>query len=289
MLNDPLSTAVMRKFHGQLYKVEVLEAITKTGVQGYSDELIPELKQASYLFFDRIFTQGLGLSDILTSNVGFVGPKMAPLYGVTVSGSAIQQLELTSRPGWYAQVPFLALWAINNDPDSIHRGVRINLDTLCADPGLPTQDLPPVPPLAPNQTNRERYKALTEGCGAACHGGIINPVGFAFENFDGLGRYRELDNGRPVDTTGEYPFAEGTKPFSGAGELMQAIASGSQAHECYAKKLASYALERDIVDTERPLVASLGEASRSSGASLKEIMLALIKTEAFRTHVGGAP
>jgi len=289
MLSDSASTAVMRKFHGQLYKVEVLDTITKTSVSGYSDALIPEFKQASYLFFDRVFTQNLGLKEILTSSVGFAGPKMAPLYGTSVQGTSVQQVELKDRPGWYAQMPFLSLWAINNDPDSIHRGVRINLDTLCADPGLPSLDLPPVPALAPNQTNRERYQALTEGCAAVCHGQIINPIGFAFESFDGVGRYRDMDNGRPVDTSGKYPFAEGTKSFAGATALMQSIADGSQAHQCYAKKLASYALERDLVDSERPLIESLGATSRTTGASLKEIMLALVKTDAFRTHVGGTP
>jgi hypothetical protein len=287
MLADARTTAAVRKFHGQLYKVEVLEAITKTGVTGYSDSLIPEFKQASYQFFDRIFTQDLGVKDILTSNVGFAGPLLAPLYGVKVQGSSVQEVQLPNRSGWYSQIPFLALWAINNDPDSIHRGVRINLDTLCADPGLPTVALPPVPALMANQTNRQRYAGLTEGCGAVCHGQIINPVGFAFEGFDGLGRYRDSDNGQPLNTTGQYPFAEGTKSFSGATELMQQIAEGSQAHQCYAKKLASYALERDVVATEKPLVESLGATSRETGASLKALMLALVKTDAFRTHVGG--
>jgi uncharacterized protein DUF1592/uncharacterized protein DUF1595/uncharacterized protein DUF1588/uncharacterized protein DUF1585/uncharacterized protein DUF1587 len=289
MLSDAASSLVMRKFHGQLYKVEVLDAITKTGVDGYSDDLIPEFKQASYLFFDRIFTQDLGLKDILTSSVGFAGPKMAPLYGVKVQGTTVQQVDFTDRPGWYSQAPFLALWAINSDPDSIHRGVRINLDTLCADPGVPTADLPPVPPLQPSQTNRQRYQALTEGCGATCHGQIINPIGFAFENFDGVGRARQMDNGQPVNTNGEYPFAEGRQSFSGAAELMQRIAGGSQAHECYAKKLASYALERDVVESEHALVQSLGATSRQTGASVKDVMLALVKTDAFRTHVGGTP
>lgn len=288
MLSDAASNTVMHKFHGQLYKVEVLETIAKTGVQGYSDALIPEFKEASYSFFDRIFSQNLGVKDILTSTIGFVGPKMAPLYGVSVSGSTVQQVDLKNRAGWYSQVPFLTLWANNNDPDSIHRGVRINLDSLCADPGLPTLNLPPVPALEPNQTNRQRYQALTEGCGAICHGQIINPIGFAFESFDGVGRFRDKDNGQPVNTTGSYPFAEGTKSFANATELMQMIASGSQAHECYAKKLASYALQRDLVDGERPLVESLGATSRTTNASLKEVMLALVKSDAFRTHVGGA-
>ncbi len=288
MLSDPASTASIRKFHGQLYKLEVLDAIAKTGVTGYSDALIPEFKQASYLFFDRIFSKDLGVKDILTSSVGFAGPGMASVYGVQVQGSGVQEVQLSNRPGWYSQAPFLALWAINNDPDSIHRGVRINLDTLCADPGLPDVQLPPVPAIQANQTNRQRYANLTEGCGAVCHGQIINPIGFAFEGFDGLGRARDTDNGKPLDTSAQYPFAEGTKSFSGPTELMQQIAEGSQAHQCYAKKLASYALERDVVDAERPLVESLGATSRETGASLKEIMLALVKTDTFRTHVGGA-
>ncbi|HET9956518.1 MAG TPA: DUF1592 domain-containing protein [Polyangiaceae bacterium] len=288
MLDDAASTTVMRKFHGQLYKIEVLDTIVKTGVQGYTEALLPELKEASYRFFDQIFTQNLGLKEILTTSVGFAGPKMAALYGVSTQGSGVQKVTLQNRAGWYSQLPFLTLWAINNDPDSVHRGVRINLDTLCADPGLPTVNLPPVPPLQANQTNRQRYQALTEGCGATCHGEIINPLGFAFENYDGVGRFREMDNGQNVDAQGRYPFAEGTKSFSGAPELMQIIASGTQAHQCYAKKLASYALGRDLIDTERPLIEALGATSLATGASLKEVMIALVKTDAFRTHVGGA-
>lgn len=289
MLADPDATAVMRKFAGQLYKIEVLDTITKTGVDGYSDALIPEFKEASYRFFDRIFTQDLGVSDILTSTVGFVGPQMAKLYGYAATGNGYTQVSMPDRVGFYSQPAFLTLWAINNDPDSIHRGVRINLDTLCADPGAPAANIPPVPALKPDQTNRERYEALTNGCGAPCHTEIINPVGFAFEDFDGLGRYRDTDNGKPVDTTGSYTFAEGTKTFSGAPDLMQLIASGLQAHECYAKKMASYALERDLVERERPLVEALGKTSLDTGASLKALMVALVKTDSFRTHVGGTP
>jgi hypothetical protein len=290
MLAEPAAAAVMRKFHGELYKLELFDTITKDNVTGYSPDLNAELKTASYQFFARIFTQSLGVTDILTSTVGFAGPLLSTLYGLTPSGNDVVEVDLSSqnRSGYYAQAPFLTLWAINNDPDSIHRGVRINLDTLCADPGQPAANLPPVPALASGQTNRQRYAALTETCGAACHGQIINPLGFAFEDFDGLGRKRSTDNGQPVDTTGVYPFAEGVESFADSSELMQLIASGSQAHQCYAKKLASYAVERDLVESDRPLVEALGEVSRGPGASIQDVMLALVKTDTFRTR-GGAP
>jgi hypothetical protein len=161
------------------------------------------------------------------------------------------------------------------------------LDTLCLELGPPATVLPSVPALMENQTNRERYDGLTRGCGGSCHNDFINPLGFAFEDFDGIGRARTTDNGRPVDTTGSYPFANGTQSFNGSTELMQQIASGPQAHQCWSKRLASYALERDIVDVERPTVEALATVSQGSGGSLKQVMLALVKSDAFRTHVGG--
>jgi len=288
MLEDPAAKAVMRKFHNELYKFDLYDNINKDMVAGYTEALNPELKEASYLFFDRLFTQGLGVKEMLTSNVAFAGPNMAKLYGVTVTGSGIQQITMQDRIGYYSQVPFLTLWGINNDPDSIHRGTKINIDTLCAVPGMPGAELPPVPAIAANQTNRERYTTLTAGCGGACHAQIINPIGFAFENYDGLGRTRSTDNGKPVDTKGSYPFAEGMKEFEGANQLMEIIASGKQAHECYAKRVASYALQRDLVESDRPMVESLGKISLETNASIKGVMLALVKENAFRTYVGGS-
>jgi hypothetical protein len=288
MLEDPAAKAVLKKFHDQLYGLHLVDTITKDKVDGFDPASVSEFKQASVEFFDHLFSQNLGVKDLLTSNVAFAGPALAKLYGVSVQGSGIQQVQLPGRAGWYSQIPFLALWGVNNDPDSIHRGVRINLDSLCADPGTPNIELPPVPPLQPNQTNRERYELLTGGCGATCHGQIINPIGFAFEGFDGLGRFRTMDQGKPVNTSSTYPFAEGTKDFNGPEQLMGLVAGGAQAHQCYAKKMASYALERDLVEPDRPLVKALGSTSLTTAASFKQVMLALVKTDAFRTHLGGA-
>lgn len=288
MLEDPAAVNAVRQMHTQLYKIELLDTITKDNVAGYSEGLKAEFSAAANSFFDYVFTQNLGVKDILTTQTAFAGPLMAELYGLKVSGNAMQPVTLPNRAGWYSQAPFLTQWAINDEPDSIHRGVRINLDTLCLDIGPPSMVLPAVPTLQANQTNRMRYEGLTKGCGGECHNVYINPLGFAFEDFDGLGRFRTTDNGQPVDTTGSYPFAGGTQAFSNSNELMQEIAASPQAHQCWSKKLATYALERDIVESERPLVESLGAVSSASGGSLKEVMLALVKNDAFRTHFGGA-
>jgi hypothetical protein len=290
MLGEPAAATVMRKFHGELLDFDRYQTITKLNVPAYRAALNAEYEEVSYLFFDKIFTQGLGVREILTSQSGFVGPGLAPLYGVAAPTSGYVERDLgPRRVGYFSQLPYLTLHAINGEPHSILRGVTINLDILCADPGAAAPNLPPVPTLLPDQTNRERITALTGGCGGTCHNTFINPVGFAFEHFDGMGQYRDMENGKPIDSSGGYPFLEGYKTFADAGELMRAMADGEQAHTCYAKKIAGHALQRDIVAADMPMLAALKTASMATGGSLKQVMLELVRNPAFRTRVGGTP
>ncbi|WP_437595012.1 DUF1592 domain-containing protein [Sorangium sp. So ce1000] len=289
MLEEPAAAKVMRNFHGELLHFDRYSTISKLGVPSYKESLNAEYEESAYLFFEKIFTEGLGVKEILTSTNGFVGPGMASLYGLAPSGSGIVERDLgPDRVGFFSQLPYLTLNALNEESDSIHRGVSINLDVLCTPLGAPAPNIPPVPPLQPGQTNRERITRLTAGCGGTCHGQLINPVGFAFEHFDGMGQYRDEENGGlPIDSSGVYSFSEGSKSFADAGELMHHMAEGEQAHLCYAKKLASFALQRDVVPSDLPLVATLAEVSRGASGSVKEMMLDLVKNDAFRTRMGG--
>jgi hypothetical protein len=287
MLEQPEAANTMRQFHRELLHFDRYTTLSKIGVAGYSEALNAELEQSSYSFFDRIYRKGLGVRDIFTSTVGYVGSGMARLYGVTAPAGGLAELDLgAGRAGYFAQLPFLALYAINDQPDPIHRGVTLNLDFLCADPGKPAAGLPPIPALKPGQTNREMITTLTGGCGQQCHTSYINPLGFAFESFDGLGRARTMDNGKPVDTSAAYPFVEGVKSFADAAQLMQLIASSKQAHTCYAKKVAGYALQRDIVQSDLPTLDAMARVSMAGG-SIKQVMLELVKDPAFRTRFGG--
>jgi hypothetical protein len=290
MLGEATATAVMRQFHGELLHFDRYANISKLGVASYADSLNPEYQETSYLFFDKIFTQGLGVKDVLTSTTGFVGPKTAALYGMAAPASGYLERDLgPQRVGYYSQLPFLTLYGFNAEPDSIHRGVSMNLDVLCAKLGPPLANIPPVPPLMAGQTNRQRITTLTSGCGASCHTEQINPLGFAFEHFDGMGQYRDTENGNlPIDSAGTYTFADGPRAYSGAAALMQVLAAEQQVHECYAKKLTSFALQRDIVASDKPLLEALASTSMASG-SVKRVMLDLVRSDAFRTRVGGTP
>lgn len=279
MLEEPLALEVMRDFHGQLHRLAALATLEKPGVPEYSSASNPELQQAAFSFFDTIFARGEGLREILTKRRAFVGPALAPLYGMNDAPSALEERELdASRAGYFMQVPFLMLHGVDREPNTVVRGSVLARDVLCVTLLPPPAESPPLPAQAPGQTNRQRIEAET-ACGATCHG-YIDPLGFALEAFDGMGRYREEDNGSPVDTAASYPFADGTQSFSTGQELMQILAGGVQAHTCYAKKLSGYALQRDIVEDDRPLLESLAVVSREE--SLKEMIIELVRDPAFR-------
>jgi hypothetical protein len=294
MLDEPTAKSVMREFHSQFLHFDRFSELSKVGVANYDPAINAELVESSFLFFDRIFSQGLGVKDVFLSTTAFVGARLAPLYGGGAAAPASGFVERTldsSRAGYFLQIPFLMLNAHNADPDPIHRGVTMSLDVLCAPLGSPADVVPQLPPAKPGQTNRQRVDEHTKVCGAACHNQMINPLGFAFENFDGMGQFRETEkNGNetlPIDSSGSFTFVDGTQTFKNAGELMKTVAASQQAHLCYAKKLASFGLQRDVVAADLPLMAELSSTSLSEGASLKQVMVKLIKQDAFRTRAGG--
>jgi hypothetical protein len=287
MLEQSAARAVMRDFHGQVHRFAWYQNVDKNGVPEYDEAINPELAEASYRFFDGVFSRGEGLASTFTSTRAFVGPGLAPLYGITPAPSELEERDLgPSRPGYFLQVPFLMLHGLNREPSTVHRGLALMSEVLCAGLPAPEGDIPQVPPPSADLTNREFITEVTAPCGD-CHTVYINPLGFAFEGFDGMGQPRTIDNGQPIDATGSYPFSEGTKDFSDAQDLMSILAQSEQAHTCHAKKLTGYALQRDIVEPDRPLLEALAEVSQAE--SIKETIVALVKDPAFRFRAEGPP
>jgi len=165
----------------------------------------------------------------------------------------------------------------------------LNLDVLCATLGPPATVIPSIPALLPGQTNRQRIDKLTGTCGMSCHNDMINPLGFAFEHFDGMGQWRDTENGGlTIDSSGSYVFADGvTRTWNDAAGLMQVLASTPQTHTCFAKKLASYGLQRTVTPNDMPLLTSMTSAGMTSGTnSEKQLIIQLVRSDAFRTHGG---
>jgi hypothetical protein len=286
MLEEPAAAAAIARFHSELFGLERYASIAKDPVRfpQHSIDLNPDLQRAEELLLDELFRNGRGLSDLLTSTQAFVNSRTAPFYGLESSSSEFEAVDLgPERPGLFTRLGFLAYNGTLRDPDSIHRGVEINRVILCARLQPPPGVIPALPSIKPDQTNRERVTAHTGvgTCGESCHGTIINPIGFSFENFDALGQLRDTDNGKPVDTAGEYRFVDGLKAFDNAPELMQLIARSPQAHACFAEHLMEFSLGRDLVESDRALVDRLEASSLSAASSTKDLLLKVIASPSF--------
>jgi hypothetical protein len=289
MLETSAALAVMRDFHTQLYRITHYAQIVKPGVPEFPLALRAELEQASLAFFDDVFARDAGLRAILTSTRAYVGPLLAPFYGIDPPPAELEAQELgSSRVGFFMQVPFLLLHGRDRTPNIVARGLSLATDVLCrfVPPPHPETETELVPP-EDGLTNRQRFESATGSCGGLCHA-TFEPLGFAFENFDGMGQERDRDNGLPVDTSGSYAFVEGAREFSNAKDLMGIMADGTDAHLCYSKKLSSYALQRDIVEEDRPLLERLAMVSRDD-ESLKAMAIALVRDPAFRVRQGATP
>jgi hypothetical protein len=294
MLEDSAAKTSLGRYHAELFGLSRYGSIDKnrTKFPAYSEALNAEFEQADRLFFERIFTAGQGLRGILTSSTAFVSAATAGIYGVAVSGQGLVETELgPERPGFLTRLGFLAYNANLSEPDPIHRGVDVINRILCLDLLPPANvAIPPLPAATPGQTNRQRVTAHTgDGtCGAGCHSTLINPMGFAFENFDAVGQLRTTDNGQPVDTTGRMSFPDGLKDFTGAPQLVNLIAAAPSAHGCYVKHFAEFALTRDIAERDRALIDGVEGLSMNNNASVKAVALAIVGHPSFLTRMGGA-
>jgi hypothetical protein len=290
MLDAMPARVVFQRFHTELLGIDRYANIEKdtTLFPRFNAALAADLRTADAQFFDYLYAQNQGFRDLLLSPVAFVNQSTAPLYGMTATGTTFRQITLgADRPGYFTRAGFLAYNGTLRDPDPIRRGVDIIHRVMGAADFAPPVGIviTPVPEPMAGQTNRERVNAHTGPgtCGESCHGKYINPLGFAFENFDALGQMRTMDNGKQVDTSGEYLFVEGAKSFTGAPSLLALMADAPQTHQTYSAHLAEFVLARDVAEKDRSFVNTLAQTSMGA-TSIKQMALAVIKSTAFTTR-----
>jgi hypothetical protein len=114
---------------------------------------------------------------------------------------------------------------------------------------------------------------------------VINPAGYPLEYFDDAGRYRTKDNGHDVDGAASYMFRDGVQMYDGPIEWSHAISDSAEAHECYVRHWLEFGFGRPEGAGDEPLIARVAEASRQSGLSVKEILVALVQSPNFRTRL----
>ncbi len=294
LLDSPAAERTLGDFHDQLLRMREWEAVKK------DPKLTPlfpagigaDLKQESLAFIkDVVVNQRRGLVELLTAPYTFANARVAKLYGLSgPTGTTFSRVDLDrgQRAGLLTQIGFLASNAEGDTPNIIIRGVRLANDVLCLDLPPPPDAVPTLPAIAPNSTNRQRVEQLTRPSPCnGCHATAINPLGYALENLDGLGRFRTQENGRPIDASGTYSLDGAEVPFDGAVSLIKAMAASQQAHDCYARRWVEYLYGRDLDvnnDADRNLIRQAGARSRAD-LPVKELILQLIATDAFTSRL----
>jgi hypothetical protein len=292
MLDDPRGQAMLDRFHGQLLGWDLYRDLSKDPSQfplfypGIGEDMVEEARR----FVEHVVLEEDGnLAELLTAPYTFANDGLAAVYGYEGFDASFSQLRFDTRAdpqrgGILTQLGFLASHGGLTGP--VHRGVFINHRILCTDLPPPPDALPPIPSdEGMTMTSRERIEMHTGPgtCGGSCHGTYINPIGFAFESFDGLGQLRETENGLPIDSSASFEFQDGVVEFDGAAELNEAMAERIETHDCYSKHWVEYALGRDTAGSDLDLVQRLGDES-AAGASIRTMILELVRSEAFRSR-----
>jgi hypothetical protein len=297
LVDSAAASGTMENFHEQLLVMHEYETISKNNERfpAFYDGVGEDLKHGALAFVnDVVVEQRLGLEELMTAPYTFVNQSIAELYGVDAAAEGIGEafvrvpVQPDERVGLLGQVGFLAAFGEGNVPNSILRGVFVARRLLCVDLPLPEDDIPPLPEISPNGTNRLRIEELTGGSPCSgCHTSLINPLGFGLEKLDGVGGFRtHEDNGQPIDATGSYAFDGNLTTFDGAVELAEAIATSKQAHDCYARRWVEYLYGRDVnmsLPNDKSLVQQAGKLSRQD-PSVQHLLVELVATDAFLTR-----
>lgn len=289
MLEDPRAHAMVAAFHHQLLAVDHYSDVYKDPVKfpGFDPALNAMMATETMMFIeDVVFAQNGDFSTLLTAPYTFVNAALAPLYGVQGQfGDDFVKVELDpdQRAGILTQIGFLASNAGGFENDPIHRGVFMNLKLLCTGLPPPPNMVPPLPAPVPGETLRERITRHTgKGtCGEGCHGYLINPLGFAFEHYDPLGRWQTMDAGKPVNAADEFVLGGVSQPYDGAVQLAQLMADSDEAHRCYVGHLLEYGYARGPQVADNPLIRRIADESRAGTISIKQIILELTQSDAF--------
>lgn len=289
MLEDERSAVGIRNFYRQWLGVGSLETLTRDA------ERYPEFDHASTpahlrasldAYIDDLYAGDASLEALLVGTHGYVNGPLAPIYGLEMSGDEMQRVELdpAERAGILTHPAVLAVLSKPNQSDPIHRGLFVRQRLLCQQLPPPPDDIAVVAPdPAPGLSTRERFaQHSTEARCRGCHQ-LMDPIGFGFEHYDALGRFRTTDEGTPVDASGEIlSSADADGVFEGVPELAGRLAESTQVRECVALWWFRYAVGRTENYLDACSVARLQEDFRGSSYDLRELLVAVVRSDAFR-------
>jgi hypothetical protein len=244
------------------------------------------LGEIERLFEHVVFDQDADFRELFSSRTSFVNAELARLYGVAAPGASDAALDHfvaipspLPRAGLLGAAGVLAVHATPTATSSTLRGKFIRTRLLCQDiPPPPPGTVTELPPRKPGQTQRQRVVVhLSNPVCATCHK-LMDPLGLALENFDGIGAYRDLDQGQPIDASGELDGVA----FNGPLELADLIRNNPSAADCIVRQLYRFLLGHHDTEGEAPLLSALGANFASQDYRLRPLAVEIVKSDGFR-------
>lgn len=287
MMQDWRSQAFVQNFAGQWLQIRnIWEAsIDPDAFPKWDDSLKGAMKEETEQFFAAIMKEDRPVTDLLDADFTFLNEKLARYYGIEgVKGDKMQRVTLpkdSPRGGVLTQGSVLLSTSTPTRTSPVIRGKWILEQILGTPPPPPPPDVPPLPEQrAINQSASLRQRLEQHRASADCSGchAKMDPLGFALENFDATGAWRDQDGKFPIDASGE--LANGTK-FNGARELKQVLKSNKSFVRSLARNLMIYGLGRGLEYPDKCAVdAALAQAAQH-GNRFSALVTAIVTSEPF--------
>jgi mono/diheme cytochrome c family protein len=295
MLADPKSQALAENFAGQWLYLRNLEH------QRPDDDAYPQfderLRKAmlgeTQAFVMSVFRENSSVLDFLNSDYTFLNERLAQHYGIPgVYGPNIRKVSLpagSNRGGLLGQAGVLTVTSYNNRTSVVKRGHWILDNILAAPPPPPPPDIPAIVEVKAGRklSSREQIEMHRANpvC-ASCHS-KMDPLGFALENYDAIGGWRDKDAGSAVDASAVLP--DGTE-FSGLAGLKTILLSRKdQFVEAYTMRLMTYALGRGVDAPDMPAVRQVRRAAARDGYRSNAVVMAIVQSVPFQKRAVPTP
>jgi hypothetical protein len=300
MIADERANALVNNFIGQWLQLRNLEAKVAPDLlmfPDFDDNVRKAFRRETELFFGYILRENRSALELLSADYTFVNERLARHYGIPgVYGSRYRLVKLTdpNRRGLLGQGSVLSLTSVATRTSPVYRGKFVLATFLNTPPPPPLPNVPTLEEAAKGaktapKTVRETLELhrASPVC-ASCHS-IIDPPGFALENFNSVGQWREkTENGAPIDAAGV--LADGAR-VNGPAALRNAILSRPEAFATVlTERIMTYALGRGVEPSDMPVVRSIVKKAGQSNYRLAAIVQSIVESAPFqmRTRLGPA-
>lgn len=286
MLTDPRAKTVLVRLFLELTRADEVDRIEKDA------RLFPtwsaqrtSLKGEAARFLESVLFDGDGrVSTLLTAQHTFVDAELARLYQLpAVTGWTRVSLDASPRGGLLTLGSVMAVNAKANQSSPVLRGLFVREHLLCTPPPPPPQNANIVAPdVVPGVSTRERFRQhIADPSCAGCHQ-MMDPIGLGFENFDAVGGWRTTDEGFAVTHDGYLYGSDVEGPFLGAEDLASRLARSAHVTDCMGTQAFRFFAARHEADADTCSIYRANEAARLARGDVKELVVALLSSDAFR-------